>query len=103
MKQIILIIILAISIAACTSRQTPKGNDLPIVKVDAKLKVEGMTCNECEASIAKGVNELAGIDSINANHEDSTAYVRFDPKKTNLKEISKAIEKRGFHVVSSIK
>jgi len=57
-----------------------------------------MHCDDCEASIAKGVNELAGIDSISANHEDSTAFVRFDSNKTSLKDISKAIEGRGFVV-----
>ncbi|OFX53936.1 MAG: hypothetical protein A2066_03785 [Bacteroidetes bacterium GWB2_41_8] len=66
--------------------------------VEMNLKVEGMTCDHCEASIATGVNLLAGIDSISANHEDSTAFVRFDSNKTNLKEISEAIAQRGFVV-----
>jgi copper chaperone CopZ len=65
--------------------------------------VEGMTCTECEQSIAKGVNELAGIDSISANHLDSTAFVRFDASKTDLEKISKAIEGRGYQVVASKK
>lgn len=69
--------------------------------VEANLKVEGMHCDDCEASIAKGVTELAGIDSISANHEDSTAFVRFDASKTDLEKISEAIEKRGFHVAAS--
>jgi len=97
MKQIIQIAFLALSIVACTSKQAPKEK-VPAVMVEANLKVEGMHCDDCEASIAKGVNELAGIDSISANHEDSTAFVRFDSNKTSLKDISKAIEGRGFVV-----
>jgi len=100
MKQIILIVILALSIVSCTSKQTPKEKDVAPVMVETKLRVEGMSCTDCEKSIAKGVNELAGIDSISANHLDSTAFVRFDSKKTNLAEISKAIEGRGYHVAS---
>jgi len=100
MKQIILIVTLALSIAACTSKQAPKENDVQPVMVETKLRIEGMSCTDCEQSIAKGVNELAGIDSISANHLDSTAFVRFDSKKTNLAEISKAIEGRGYHVAS---
>ena len=99
MKQILLIAALALSISACAPKQTPKEKAVPVM-VEAKLKVGGMTCDECEKSIAKGVNQLPGIDSISANHEDSTAFVRFDSSKTNLKEISKAIEDRGFEVAS---
>jgi copper chaperone CopZ len=80
-------------------KQAPKETATPAL-IEATLKVEGMTCDECEASIAKGVNALAGIDSISANHEDSTSFVRFDSNKTDLQDISKAIEERGFVVVA---
>lgn len=99
MRQTILIAALAFSIVACAPKQAPKETAAPVL-VEMNLKVNGMTCDECEASIAKGVNQLAGIDSISANHEDSTAFVRFDSTKTNLKDISKAIEERGFEVAS---
>jgi copper chaperone CopZ len=102
MKQIILITILALSMVACSPKQAPKEKAAPVL-VEAKLKVEGMTCTECEQSIAKGVNQLAGIDSISANHLDSTAFVRFDPSKTDLPKISAAIEGRGYQVVASNK
>ena len=102
MKHIFLIAVLALCMAACTGKQAPKQSTAPVM-VEANLKVDGMTCDECEASVAKGVNALAGIDSISANHEDSTAFVRFDSNKTNLEEISKAIEGRGYHVLASAK
>lgn len=100
MKKIISGIVLLVSLAACSSKQAPKTDAKPVV-VEARLKVEGMHCDDCEISIAKGVNQLAGIDSISANHEDSTAFVRFDSNKTNVAEISKAIEGRGFHVAAA--
>jgi copper chaperone CopZ len=99
MKQYILISAMVLSLAACTPKQAPKEKAVPVM-VEAKLKVNGMHCDDCEASIAKGVNQLAGIDSISANHEDSTAFVRFDSNQTNLNDISKAIEERGFEVAS---
>lgn len=98
MKKILFIILAAGLFGACNP--APKTADKAHVTVEAKLRVEGMHCDDCEASIAKGVNQLAGIDSISANHEDSTAFVRFDSNKTNLAEISKAIEERGFHVAA---
>lgn len=101
MKQIILIAILAISMAACTPKQAPKEKEVPAVMVETKLRVEGMSCTGCEETIAKGVNELAGIDSISANHLDSTAFVRFDSNKINLDAIKKVIEGRGYVVAAN--
>lgn len=100
MKKSISTFILLVSLAACAPKQAPKTEKAPVL-VEASLKVEGMHCDDCETSIAKGVNQLAGIDSISANHEDSTAFVRFDRNKTTLAEISKAIEGRGFHVAAA--
>ena len=98
MKNYSLIIGLFVLAAACAPKQAPKEKAAPVM-VEMTLKVEGMTCDHCEESIATGVNELAGIDSISVNHEDSTAFVRFDTVRVNLAQISAAIEKRGYHVV----
>lgn len=101
MKKVFLIGLIGLAVAACTSKpKATEKNKVPVTLVEMNLKVEGMTCDECEASIAKGVNQLAGIDSISANHEDSTAFVRFDSSKTDLTKISAAIEGRGYHVAT---
>lgn len=97
MRKLLFIAVISIAVAACSPKQQP-ADKTPAVLVEMNLKVEGMTCDHCEASIVTGVNLLAGIDSISANHEDSTAFVRFDSNKTNLKEISEAIAQRGFVV-----
>lgn len=98
MKKLLFIAVISIAIAACSPKQKPADKEKTPVMVEMNLKVDGMTCDHCEASISTGVNLLAGIDSISANHEDSTAFVRFDSTKTNLKEISEAIALRGFEV-----
>ena len=98
MKKLLFIAVISIAIAACSPKQKSADKEKTPVMVEMKLKVDGMTCDHCEASISTGVNLLAGIDSISANHEDSTAFVRFDSTKTNLKEISEAIALRGFEV-----
>lgn len=99
MKRILFFAFFSIVFAGCSPRQHAADKaKTPPVMVEMNLKVEGMTCTECEQSIAKGVHELAGIDSISANHLDSTAFVRFDTTKTNLKEIAAAIAKRGYVV-----
>jgi copper chaperone CopZ len=99
MKHFILIAVLALSITACNSKQAPNEKVTPVM-VEANLKIEGMTCDECEVSIATGVNAIAGIDSISANHEDSTAFVRYNASETDLAKITAAIEGRGFVVAA---
>lgn len=98
MKKLLFIATVSIALAGCSPKQKPADKEKTPVMVEMNLKVEGMTCDHCEASIQTGVTKLAGIDSISANHVDSTAFVRFDSNKTNLKEISEAIAKRGFEV-----
>ena len=99
MKRVLFIAFISISLSACSPKQHSGGKEnTPPAMVEVNLEIAGMTCDECEASIHKGVAELAGIDSISANYEDSTAFVRFDSTKINLKEISEVIAKRGYEV-----
>ncbi|HZL10660.1 MAG TPA: heavy-metal-associated domain-containing protein [Prolixibacteraceae bacterium] len=103
MKKTLFILLISFAFAACNAPQkkTAEVSTAPAEMVEVNLKIEGMTCTECEQSVAKGVNELAGIDSISANHMDSTAFVRFDASKTDLAKITKAIEDRGYEVASA--
>ena len=103
MKNLLFISAIILAFASCQSpkpkTEESKTQSATVSLVSTTLRVEGMSCTDCEQSIAKGVNALAGIDSISANHMDSTAFVRYDPSKTDLAQISKAIEGRGYHVV----
>lgn len=107
MKKVFYTLVICVAFAACQSPKpktdTGKTSEVAAVPVEANLRVEGMSCSGCEQTIAKGVGELAGIDSISANHLDSTAFVRFDASKTDLAQITKAIEDRGYHVVADEK
>ena len=98
MRKILFIAVISITIAACSPKQKPADKEKTPVMVEMTLKVDGMTCDHCEASIATGVNMLAGIDSISANQQDSTAFVRFNASETDLNKIVEAIEGRGFQV-----
>lgn len=87
---------------ACTPKQSQKAETPPVSQTairDITYKVEGMTCDHCEMSIRKGVEELSGIRGVEANHEDSTTHVTFDPSVVSEEDIIAAIEKRGYHVV----
>ncbi len=103
MKQLVLFsFFIALFTVGCNQKNvktTPGETEQKVAEVEFVYHVEGMTCDHCEQSIQKGVNELAGITLIEANHEDSTAHVVYDPAQTNANEIIVAIEKRGYHVV----
>ena len=95
----ILIVLIAIVAISCNSKPEKKADAIPAQQVEFVYQVNGMTCDHCEMSIQKGVNELDGIAKVEANHEDSTTVVIYDPSKTDKKQIAKAIERRGFKVI----
>ena len=99
MKNIFFIAFISLLFAACSPKQPKVEKETTSAQlVEMELEIQGMTCDDCEASIQTGVKDLPGVDSISANFEDSTAYVRFDSTKTNVKQIAEAISKRGFEV-----
>lgn len=67
--------------------------------VEATVNISGMHCNNCVASVEKGVGELAGVESVAVSLNDSNAIVKFDASKTDKKAIEKAIEKRGYSII----
>jgi len=100
-------ILFALSIAlltACSNsakQATEQSQQATAEPVEVTYHVEGMTCDHCEQSIQKGVSELPGVQSVEANHEDSTTVVIYDPSKTDSTAIVEAIEKRGYTVATS--
>ncbi len=66
--------------------------------VETTINIGGMDCDMCVKSVEKGVNELAGIESVAVSLNDSTAVVKYDANTVQLAQIEKAIEKRGYSV-----
>lgn len=91
---------LVFAFVACNSGNKPAQTEQPVATTVAMTKtqihVSGMHCENCVASVTKGINELEGIDSVAVTLADSTAVVSFDPSKVDLEKITKAIEARGY-------
>jgi len=88
---------------ACSSGSKPSQPEQPataatVALSEAKLHVSGMHCENCVASVTKGINELEGIDSVSVTLADSTAFVKYDSQKADIDKIAKAIEGRGYTV-----
>ncbi|HKI89593.1 MAG TPA: cation transporter [Draconibacterium sp.] len=102
MKKIFYLFVLLVFVSCQSGSKNQQSNDqtakAPVQVVETTINVGGMYCNMCEKSIEKGVNQLEGIEFVKASLNDSTTMVKFDASKTNLTEIEKAIEKRGYSI-----
>lgn len=66
--------------------------------VEATINIGGLHCENCVASVTKGINGLEGISNVVVTLSDSTAVVKYDVSKLELAEIEKVVEKRGYTV-----
>jgi Cu+-exporting ATPase len=99
---IFLVMILMLAMACQSGNNSDKKPaDAEVAMTEVTLTVGGMHCEMCVASIEKGVGQIAGVDSVSAVLDDSTAFIRFNPQIASLNEISLAIEKRGYTVKKS--
>ena len=59
------------------------------------LPVSGMSCASCAAHIEKALKKIDGVISTGVNFASEKAFIEYDPKKTNIKEFQKAVERVG--------
>lgn len=106
MKKLLILVLVIAGFAACQSgnknAKTEQAADKPVQVVETTINIGGMDCDMCVKSVEKGVNELAGIQSVQVSLNDSNAVVKYDASKVQLAEIEKAIEKRGYKVKGSM-
>jgi len=64
------------------------------------LKVTGMTCGGCVASVTRVLRVLPGVGEVTVALQPGTARVSYDPLRTGLPDIKHAIEEAGYEVTS---
>ncbi len=63
------------------------------------LKVSGMVCSACSATVEKTAKKLDGVIAATANQPKGTAEITYDPAKTTPETIARAVQKKtGFKV-----
>ena len=67
-------------------------------KTKMTIKIKGMMCSHCEATVKKALEEVPGVISATADHEKGVAEVETDGS-ADPKAMKKAIEKAGYKVV----
>jgi sulfite exporter TauE/SafE/copper chaperone CopZ len=61
-------------------------------KIVKLLKIEGMTCANCESIIERGLNKIRGVISSEASYSSGNVKVTFDKNIVKINEIIRAIE-----------
>lgn len=63
------------------------------------LKIEGMTCAACSASVEKVLSRLDGVESASVNLAANTAKIVYSSDAVRLRDIREAVERAGFKAV----
>jgi copper chaperone CopZ len=65
---------------------------------ETTIKIEGMSCMHCVASVKKSLEGLSGVRE--ANVEIGTAKVTYDEVKVSREDLVSAIKKAGYKVAA---
>ncbi len=66
-----------------------------------KLNIEGMVCSGCEENINHSINKINGVTNVSTSFERGTSIIEFDTTKTNVDEIKKVIQSKGYLITNS--
>src|SRR5262245_41698853 len=62
------------------------------------LRIIGMDCADCAASLEKGVGGLDGVKNCSVNFSTARLIAEFDPAKLSVTEISQRVRALGYDV-----
>lgn len=60
------------------------------------LKLRGMSCASCANSIEQAITSVAGVNECNVNFSAEQATVKYNPQKTDIKQIQYAVDAAGY-------
>ena len=72
-------------------------NEKEINTMEKTIKIEGMMCGHCEATVKKALEALDGVISADVSHDKGTAVVALE-KDVSDDVLSKAVEDKDFKV-----
>ena len=73
------------------------NNEKEINTMEKTIKIEGMMCGHCEASVKKALEALDGVVSADVSHDKGTAVVTLEKDVAN-EVLTKAVEDKDFKV-----
>ena len=76
--------------------ELPETNAL---KQEIRLRIDGMMCEHCEATVKKALESIAGVTSAAVSHQDGIAVVQTDGS-VSLDEMKQAVEAEDYKVLT---
>ena len=67
---------------------------MKMIKIE--LKIEGMTCSNCELRIENVLKKLEGVAEVKAEYSRSKAHITYDADIVGFQDIMNAVEKAGY-------
>lgn len=67
--------------------------------MEITMKIEGMMCGHCEASVKKALEGLPTVESAEVSHEKGTAVVKLT-EPTDFEVLKKAVEDQDYKVLA---
>ena len=64
------------------------------------LKIEGMTCGGCVASVTRVLKAVPGVADVKVQLAPGTAEVSYDPARAGVPALKAAIEDAGYAVAA---
>ncbi|MBN2488212.1 MAG: heavy-metal-associated domain-containing protein [Methanosarcinaceae archaeon] len=64
--------------------------------VQTKIKIEGMACEHCEATVARAISAVDGVSDVKVVLADKQATVTYDPERTKIDAIKAAVKNAGY-------
>ncbi len=66
------------------------------MKVTKKFRAKGMQCSSCEQIMQRAAKKIDGVEELKISYETEKGEVTFDDEKTNIDEIFRAVEDKGY-------
>ena len=63
------------------------------------IKVEGMKCAKCSASVSKALKATDGVEDAQVSSEKGEAVIKFDDQKVTETKLREVINSTGFKAV----
>jgi len=60
------------------------------------IKVEGMKCAKCSASVSKALKATEGVEEATVSSEKGEAVIKYDDQKLNETKLREVINSTGF-------
>ncbi len=63
------------------------------------IRVEGMHCKMCSASVEKALKATAGVEKVEVSFDKSEAVIQYDDEKVTEAKLREVINSTGFKAV----